>query len=129
MNADALLTMPGGPRGLLGKLYQPPPKDYVARNNNNNNHHEMIKYKKGNKPILSSPVGNRSEAELIESIMAALRRDGNVLLPVDASGRVLELLLLLDRHWEKQRLGGAYNLCWVGPMSLNTIEFARSQLE
>ena len=130
VNADALLTMPGGPRGLLGKLYQPPPKDYVAQqNNNNNNHHEMIKYKKGNKPILSSPVGNRSEAELIESIMAALRRDGNVLLPVDASGRVLELLLLLDRHWEKQRLGGAYNLCWVGPMSLNTIEFARSQLE
>ena len=129
VNADALLTMPGGPRGLLGKLYQPPPKDYVAKNNNNNNHHEMIKYKKGNKPILSSPVGNRSEAELIESIMAALRRDGNVLLPVDASGRVLELLLFLDRHWEKQRLGGAYNLCWVGPMSLNTIEFARSQLE
>ncbi|EED89389.1 cleavage and polyadenylation specificity factor, partial [Thalassiosira pseudonana CCMP1335] len=87
VNADALLTMPGGARG------------------------------------------NRSEAEMIESMMAALRRDGNVLLPVDASGRVLELLLILDRYWERQRLGGAYNLCWVGPMALNTIEFARSQLE
>lgn len=61
--------------------------------------------------------------------MAALRRDGNVLCPVDASGRVLELLLVLDQHWERQRLSGAYNLCWVGPMTWNTIEFARSQLE
>ncbi|KAL7480133.1 hypothetical protein ACHAW6_005845 [Cyclotella cf. meneghiniana] len=118
INADALVTMPGGPRGLLGKLYQPPPKSS----------HTIIQYNKG-KPILSPPMGNRSEAELIESIMAALRRDGNVLLPVDASGRVLELLLVLDRHWERQRLSGAYNLCWVGPMAYNTIEFARSQLE
>jgi len=125
INADALVTMPGGPRGLLGNLYLPPPSTSNAEKKKD----EIIKYKKGNKPILSNPVGNRSEAELIESIMAALRRDGNVLLPVDASGRVLELLLILDRHWEKQRLGGAYNLVWVGPMSLNTIEFARSQLE
>jgi cleavage and polyadenylation specificity factor subunit 2 len=119
VNADALLTMPGGARGLLGKLYQPPP----PRNSGS-----VIHYNKG-KPILSPPMGNRSEAELIESIMATLRRDGNVLLPVDASGRVLELLLVLDRHWERQRLSGAYNLCWVGPMAYNTIEFARSQLE
>ena len=119
VNADALLTMPGGPRGLLGKLYQPPP----SRNSGS-----VIQYNKG-KPILSPPVVNRSEAELIESIMATLRRDGNVLLPIDASGRVLELLLVLDRHWERQRLSAAYNLCWVGPMAYNTIEFARSQLE
>eukprot|EP00804_Cyclotella_cryptica_P026987 CCRYP_016658-RA/>CCRYP_016658-RA protein AED:0.04 eAED:0.04 QI:46/1/0.8/1/1/1/5/107/1053 len=120
VNADALLTMPGGARGLLGRLYQPPPA--------NKSNQSIIHYNKG-KPILSPPMGNRSEAELIESIMAALRRDGNVLLPVDASGRVLELLLVLDRHWERQRLSGAYNLCWVGPMAYNTIEFARSQLE
>lgn len=110
LNADALVTMPGGPRGLLGKLYQPQ------------------QHSRG-KAILSPPMGNRSEAELIEGIMATLRRDGNVLLPVDASGRVLEMLLVLDRHWERQRLSGAYNLCWVGAMAYNTIEFARSQLE
>mmetsp|Transcript_29485 Transcript_29485/g.61545 ORF Transcript_29485/g.61545 Transcript_29485/m.61545 type:complete len:1057 (+) Transcript_29485:226-3396(+) len=121
VNADALMTMPGGPRGLLGKLYQPPPPKTDTTSS-------IIHYNKG-KSILSPPVGSRSEAEMIESVMAALRRDGNVLLPVDASGRVLELLLVLDRHWERQRLGGAYNLCWVGPMASNTIEFARSQLE
>lgn len=122
LNADALVTMPGGPRGLLGKLYQPPQQHQNIRGG------ITIQYNKG-KPILSPPMGNRSEAEFIESIMATLRRDGNVLLPVDASGRVLELLLILDRHWERQRLSGAYNLCWVGAMAYNTIEFARSQLE
>ncbi|KAL7541835.1 hypothetical protein ACHAXR_011246 [Thalassiosira sp. AJA248-18] len=126
VNADALLTTPGGPRGLLGKLYQPPSTNKHQTTNNNT----IIKYNKGNnKPILSPPIGNRSEAQLLESIMAALRRDGNVLLPVDASGRILELLLILDKQWERQRLSGAYNLVWVGPMSFNTIEFARSQLE
>mmetsp|Transcript_8134 Transcript_8134/g.13394 ORF Transcript_8134/g.13394 Transcript_8134/m.13394 type:complete len:990 (-) Transcript_8134:52-3021(-) len=89
---------------------------------------QIVHYNRG-KPILTPPTGHRSESELIEFIMQALRRDGNVLLPVDASGRVLELLLVLDRHWDRQRLGAAYNLCWVGPMSINTIEFARAQLE
>ncbi|KAK1746876.1 cleavage and polyadenylation specificity factor subunit 2 [Skeletonema marinoi] len=106
LNADALLTMP---------------KDAQQQQ-------QIVHYNRG-KPILTPPMGHRSESELIEFIMQALRRDGNVLLPVDASGRVLELLLVLDRHWERQRLGAAYNLCWVGPMSINTIEFARAQLE
>ena len=143
INADALVTMPGGPRGLLGKLYLPPPPasssslpptssattTAVAAGKEQNDYHKLIKYNTNKKPILSPPMGNRSESELIESVMAALRRDGNVLLPVDASGRVLELLLILDKHWEKQRLSGAYNLIWVSPMSPNTIEYARSQLE
>jgi cleavage and polyadenylation specificity factor subunit 2 len=140
INADALVTMPGGPRGLLGKLYLPPPvpssslpptssATTTTAAAQENDYHKLIKYNTNKKPILSPPMGNRSESELIESVMAALRRDGNVLLPVDASGRVLELLLILDKHWEKQRLSGAYNLIWVSPMSPNTIEYARSQLE
>ena len=31
--------------------------------------------------------------------MSTLRGDGNVLIPVDAAGRVLELILLLEGHW------------------------------
>jgi cleavage and polyadenylation specificity factor subunit 2 len=132
LNADALVTIPGGPRGLLGKLYQPPPppkKDRQQQQQQQEEEEQQIVHYNRGKPILNPPMGHRSESEMIESIMQALRRDGNVLLPVDASGRVLELLLVLDRHWERQRLSGAYNLCWVGPMSINTIEFARSQLE
>lgn len=133
LNADALLTMPGGPRGLLGKLYLPPPSPASAASaavkKDVSEQQEVVVHYNNGKPILSPPMGQRSESEMIEFIMQALRRDGNVLLPVDASGRVLELLLVLDRHWERQRLSAAYNLCWVGPMSINTIEFARSQLE
>jgi cleavage and polyadenylation specificity factor subunit 2 len=71
----------------------------------------------------------QAERGLSESILAVLRRDGNVLLPTDASGRVLELLLLLNQHWEKHRLQATYNLVWLGPMVTNTAEFARCQLE
>ena len=118
MNADALVTMPGGPRGLLGRLYAPPPPTPVAPPphsypKRHDPYAGIIKVGSGrgtsnNKPILSPPVGNRSESELVEYVMAALRRDGNVLLPVDASGRVLELLLILDKHWERNRLSDAY---------------------
>ena len=108
VNADALVTCPGGPRGLLGGLYRGAG---------------------GRAARLPPPSSSRSEADLVECVMTTLRRDGNVLLPCDASGRVLELLLVLDRHWERNRLGGAYNLVWVGPMAHNTVEFARSQLE
>ena len=80
-------------------------------------------------PILNPPSVARDEGELIETILSTLRRGGNVLLPTDASGRVLELLYLLNQHWERHRLGSAYNLCWVGSMVQNTLEFARSQLE
>ena len=108
---DVLVTTCGGPGSTLGSLYIPPDRMYKS------------------KPILNPPSVARDESELIESILSTLRRGGNVLLPTDASGRVLELLYLLNQHWERHRLGSAYNLCWVGSMVHNTIEFARSQLE
>lgn len=40
---------------------------------------------------------------LFESIAKTTRQNGNVLLPVDSAGRVLELLLLLDAHWAHAR--------------------------
>lgn len=45
----------------------------------------------------------RREAALLDALLAALRGGGNALLPVDAAGRVLELLLLLDAHWEEHK--------------------------
>ena len=122
--ADVLITRPGGPGGLLSKLYSFDPQNLNKQNSSNN---RQIQKKK--KPILKPQLVARAEGELIELVMAALRRGGNVLLPVDTSGRVLELLLLLNQYWDKNRLATAYNLCWVGPMTWNTIEYARSQLE
>ena len=114
---DVLITTCGGPGAALGSLYIPNSRN-TAHNNHNNN-----------KPILNPPSVGRDEGELVETILSTLRRGGNVLLPTDASGRVLELLYLLNQHWERHRLGSAYNLCWVGSMVHNTIAFARSQLE
>jgi cleavage and polyadenylation specificity factor subunit 2 len=103
---DVLITRPGGPAmGLLSKLYG------------------------DTKPMLPTPVVTQTEKTLVETILAVLRRDGNVLMPVDASGRVLELVLFLSQHWDRHRFAGAYNLCWVGPMTRNTLDYARSQLE
>lgn len=72
---------------------------------------------------------SQQQRQLVETILSVLRRDGHVLLPVDASGRVLELAWMLSQHWEKHRLGATYNLCWLGCMANNTADFAKSQLE
>lgn len=71
----------------------------------------------------------QAERNLTDIVLSVLRREGNVLLPVDAAGRVLELALLLDRVWERQRLSQTYNLVWVAPMVANTVAFAKCQLE
>lgn len=103
---DVLVCFPGGPVfGQLQKVFG------------------------GLKPLLPTPVATQAEKTLTESILSVLRREGNVLLPTDASGRVLELLLLLDSHWDRERFGGAYNLCWWAPLARNTLDFAKSQLE
>jgi len=65
----------------------------------------------------------------IDTIMKTLRADGNVLLPTDTAGRVLELLLTLDQHWSYYRLATTYPLVLLHFESYNTIEFAKSQLE
>ena len=55
----------------------------------------------------------QAERNLTEQVLSVLRRDGNVLLPADAAGRVLELLLLLNTLWEQQRLQATYSLIWA----------------
>ncbi|CAM9432532.1 unnamed protein product [Chrysoparadoxa australica] len=61
-------------------------------------------------------------------IMVAVRRGGNVLLPCDTAGRVLELMLILNAHWRRNHLG-SYKLVLLHSMAFNTCEFAKSQLE
>jgi cleavage and polyadenylation specificity factor subunit 2 len=102
---DVLVTRPGGPAcPLVGQLYQ-------------------------QKLIPRTPLVTQAQRNLTNHVLNILRRDGNVLLPIDASGRALELLLIFQQWWERQRLTGSYNLVWMGNMAYNTLEFARSQLE
>jgi cleavage and polyadenylation specificity factor subunit 2 len=121
---DVLITHPGGPAmKWLSQLYTPPPKAVsVGKNKKTIANKQQPKLLK---PLLVA----QAERNVTEHVMSVLRRDGNVLLPVDASGRVLELVLLLSQHWDRQRLQGTYNLIWLGPMVPNILEFSRSQLE
>ncbi len=119
MACDVFVTTCGGPGGILKELY-------IPNSHLNEQYGQVVPQ---NKAILNSPSVGRDEGELVEMILSTLRRGGNVLLPVDSSGRVLELLYLLNQHWERHRLASAYNLCWVGSMVHNTLEFVRSQLE
>ena len=55
-----------------------------------------------------------SPSALRDTVLQTLRNDGNVLIPVDASGRVLEILMILNALWEEKRL--TYPLLFVGPV-------------
>ena len=77
---------------------------------------------------LGEPTPKTRDDDLMRAVLRAVRSDGNVLIPVDPAGRVLELLLLLEERWAKQQLG-AYQLVLLTTVAYNTMEFARSHLE
>ena len=68
--------------------------------------------------------------ELCERIRDTLTRGGSVLIPVDPSGSVLEILLSLEHYWEvnEAEMGG-FSLAFLGHVSSSTVEFAKSYLE
>ena len=43
--------------------------------------------------------------DLIDAILRSVRQDGNVLVPIDPAGRVLELMLVLEERWAQKQLG------------------------
>ncbi len=66
--------------------------------------------------------------QLIKSIMETVRNEGNVLLPCETAGRVLELLQILSKHWMEEKIG-QYHLIFLSHMAHNVLEYAQSQLE
>jgi len=62
-------------------------------------------------------------------ILESLRNDqGNVLIPCESVGRTLELIQLLGKHWEEEKMGMDH-LIFLSHMGHSIIEFARSHLE
>lgn len=60
-------------------------------------------------------------------ILKVLRGDGNVLLPVETAGRVLELILCLDQHWAYHHL--TYPIAFLTNVATSTVEYVKSFLE
>ena len=56
----------------------------------------------------AAPAEPPLERGLLDATLGALRSEGNVLIPTDTVGRVLELLLVLDSYW-----------CALGPRAVN----------
>ena len=68
------------------------------------------------------------EGALLERVRHAVEQGGNVLLPVDSTGRVFELLIVLDECWEKNNLSHL-TLAMLMPVCRSTLELATTFTE
>ncbi|KAJ8610686.1 hypothetical protein CTAYLR_005669 [Chrysophaeum taylorii] len=78
---------------------------------------------------VSSVPKREAEEKLVSKALERLRAGGTVLLPVDATTRLVELALVFDEAWRDKKLGGAYDLVIVHAMARTVLELARTQLE
>ncbi|XP_044507077.1 cleavage and polyadenylation specificity factor subunit 2 [Mangifera indica] len=70
----------------------------------------------------------RQQREIFQdTISKTLRAGGNVLLPVDTAGRVLELLLILEDYWQENSLN--YPIFFLTYVASSTIDYIKSFLE
>ncbi|KIY49386.1 hypothetical protein FISHEDRAFT_41247 [Fistulina hepatica ATCC 64428] len=67
------------------------------------------------------------DAALIDLITTTLASRSSILMPCDASTRVLEILVLLDQHWNYSRL--RYPICFLSKTGKEMLTFVRSMME
>jgi cleavage and polyadenylation specificity factor subunit 2 len=73
------------------------------------------------------PARKERDKSLISTIKDTLQSQGNVLIPVDSTTRVLELIYLLDQQWAFDKI--PHHLVFLSHESIKTVNFARSMLE
>ncbi|OWT40034.1 cleavage and polyadenylation specificity factor subunit 2 [Cryptococcus neoformans] len=97
----------------------------------------------GGRSMVVNPKRKEREAALIDTITSTLESNHSVLLPVDPSPRLLELMILLDQHWtfkrtpkvKQQRYNEPpadlwpYPLCIVSKTAQDMVAFARSLID
>eukprot|EP01062_Namystynia_karyoxenos_P065852 TRINITY_DN59906_c0_g1_i1.p2 TRINITY_DN59906_c0_g1~~TRINITY_DN59906_c0_g1_i1.p2 ORF type:complete len:849 (+),score=361.06 TRINITY_DN59906_c0_g1_i1:83-2548(+) len=77
------------------------------------------------------PPGDRDQI-LLDTVMATLRRDGNVLIPCDITGRVLEVLGIIEAYWTDKfgdDASSPYNLVFLSEYAECTVAMAEQALE
>ncbi|XP_015573897.1 cleavage and polyadenylation specificity factor subunit 2 isoform X2 [Ricinus communis] len=78
--------------------------------------------------LSNQPPRQQRDKEFLEkTILKTLEAGGNVLLPVDTAGRVLELLLILEQFWAHRLLN--YPIFFLTYVSSSTIDYVKSFLE
>lgn len=74
------------------------------------------------------PPRKQRVSQFVSAAISALRSGCPVLVPVDSGGRCLEIAHTLDLHWAAHKLAH-YPIALVGHTALNTLEFAKAQME
>ncbi|KAJ1487891.1 beta-lactamase-like protein, partial [Baffinella frigidus] len=68
-----------------------------------------------------TPGGRKArEGRILEQITSTLQRGGNVLLPSDSTGRVLELMIVLDEYWAQHTMHNV-TLAFLSPEGRSTL--------
>ncbi|PKA58817.1 Cleavage and polyadenylation specificity factor subunit 2 [Apostasia shenzhenica] len=67
------------------------------------------------------------DQEFLDAMLKVLRANGNVLLPVDTAGRVLELILILEQYWTQQHL--TFPIYFLTNVATSTVDYVKSFLE
>lgn len=92
--------------------------------------YKTLEPKQKQRPLTKSVARKDRDGELMDMILQTVRRGGNALVAVDTAGRVLELAYMLDQFWREPESGlMTYSFVLLSFMSLNVIEFAKSQVE
>ena len=71
--------------------------------------------------------GRHLNDTVTDTITATLTSRSSLLLPCDSSTRILELLVLLDQHWNYSRL--RYPICLLSRTGREMLTFVRSMME
>lgn len=79
--------------------------------------------------LLKSTISTQGNETLAipDTITATLTSRSSLLLPCDSSSRVMELLVLLDQHWNYSRL--RYPICFLSRNGREMLTFVRSMME
>lgn len=95
----------------------------------------------GGRSTITNAKRRDREGALLDQVSGALESNRSVLMPVDPSPRLLELLVLLDQHWSFKTTSPAsrwlattgdpwpYPLCLVSRTAQDMLAFARSLIE
>ncbi|ORX45152.1 hypothetical protein BCR36DRAFT_333418 [Piromyces finnis] len=75
----------------------------------------------------AQPSRKQRDSFLIDTIFSTLNKNGNVLIPVESTTRILELAYILDQHWGNNRVN--FPLVVFTHQGYRTLQFAKSMLE
>ncbi|KAL5075902.1 hypothetical protein RYX36_014886 [Vicia faba] len=75
----------------------------------------------------NQPYRRQKDKEFGDVLKKTLRAGGNVLLPVDTAGRILELVLMLESYWADENLN--YPIYFLTYVASSTIDYVKSFLE